>query len=550
MDDKVTPPQMVEASGSDQSDSGRDEKRNPPSQVEVSNDIDVNAPRGRFAFGAQGKALMRMITGCGAIGFLLFGYDQGVLGGINTSDDFLAQFGYPSSSLLGTINAIYEIGCFAGAINVFLVGEKIGRRKCLYVGALLMGIGAILQASAYGVPQMIVGRIVCGWGNGFNTATTPIWVSELSPAKSRGRMVAAEGSLIAFGIVIASYYNIGMYYAKGPVVWRAPIASQLIFIIAQVAMVAVLPESPRWLARHGRHQEAVDILAQLKGRDTPLNDPAVLSKLADIDHILRLEHADGPWHIKECFRSGPLKIRRRYLLAVGVQVMQQLSGINLLVYYFPHILTVDLGRSHEFALQLAAGLAVTYWVFSFIPWIWLDRISRRKPLVIGAFVCSLCFLIAAVLQSEEGSNTRVQASLAFFFLFEAVFAIGWLPVPWLYPAEIMPLRHRTHSAALATAADWVFNYMIVQVTPIMISNIRWRSYMVFFVLNFAHGVIVFLFFPETSGKSLEEMDSMFMGDNDRILVVDKKGKLLPGFRGRYDGSDDFSLATTGANLTV
>lgn len=80
MDDKVTPPQMVEASGSDQSDSGRDEKRNPPSQVEVSNDIDVNAPRGRFAFGAQGKALMRMITGCGAIGFLLFGYDQGVLG--------------------------------------------------------------------------------------------------------------------------------------------------------------------------------------------------------------------------------------------------------------------------------------------------------------------------------------------------------------------------------------------------------------------------------------------------------------------------------------
>ncbi|KAJ9640200.1 hypothetical protein H2204_003425 [Knufia peltigerae] len=526
MDDKVTPPQMVEATGSDQSDSSPDEKHTPPSLIQVPNNVDVNAPRGRFAFGAQGKSLLRMITGCGAIGFMLFGYDQGVLGGINTSNDFLAQFGYPSSSLLGTINAIYEIGCFAGAINVFLVGEKIGRRKCLYVGALLMGIGAILQASAFGVPQMIVGRVVCGWGNGFNTATTPIWVSELSPAKSRGRMVAAEGSLIAFGIVIASYYNIGMYYAKGPVVWRAPIASQLIFIIAQVAMVVVLPESPRWLARHGRHQEAVDILAQLKGHDTPLDDPAVLTKKAEIDQILQLEHADGPWHIKECFRSGPLKIRRRYLLAI-----------------------VDLGRSHEFALQLAAGLAVTYWVFSFIPWMWLDKISRRQPLVIGAFVCSFCFLIAAILQSEEGSNTRIQASLAFFFLFEAVFAIGWLPVPWLYPAEIMPLRHRTHSAALATAADWIFNYMIVQVTPIMISNIRWKSYMVFFVLNFAHGVVVFLFFPETSGKSLEEMDSMFMGNNDRILVVDKKGSLLPGFRGRYDGSDDFSIATTtGVNL--
>lgn len=100
-----------------------------------------------------------------------------------------------------------------------------------------------------GVAFMLKGY--SGWGNGFNTATTPVWVSELSPAKSRGRMIAAEGSLIAFGIVIASYYNIGMYYTKGPVVWRAPIASQLVFIIVQFVLVAILPESPRWLLRRG-----------------------------------------------------------------------------------------------------------------------------------------------------------------------------------------------------------------------------------------------------------------------------------------------------------
>jgi MFS family permease len=88
-----------------------------------------------------------------------------------------------------------------------------------------------------------------GWGNGFNTATTPLWVSELSPAKSRGRLVATEGSLIAFGIVIASFYNIGMSYTTGPAVWRAPIASQIIFIILQVALVLILPESPRWLTK-------------------------------------------------------------------------------------------------------------------------------------------------------------------------------------------------------------------------------------------------------------------------------------------------------------
>lgn len=88
-----------------------------------------------------------------------------------------------------------------------------------------------------------------GWGNGFNTATTPLWVSELSPAKSRGRLVAAEGSLIAFGIVIASYFNIGMYYTSGPAVWRAPIATQLVFIVVQVFLTVILPESPRWLTK-------------------------------------------------------------------------------------------------------------------------------------------------------------------------------------------------------------------------------------------------------------------------------------------------------------
>lgn len=143
---------------------------------------------------------------------------------------------------------------------------------------------------------------------------------------------------------------------------------------------------------------------------------------------------------------------------------------------------------------------------------------------------------------SDPTDARIKASLAFFFLFEAVFAIGWLPVPWLYPAEIMPLRHRTHSAALATAADWIFNYMIVQITPIMIGNIRWRSYIVFFALNFAHGFIVYFFFPETSGRSLEELDSLFLGDNDKVFVVNKKGKLRPGFRGRYDGADEYSGA--------
>ncbi len=164
--------------------------------------------------------------------------------------------------------------------------------------------------------------------------------------------------------------------------------------------------------------------------------------------------------------------------------------------------------------------------------------SRRMPLIGGAFVCALCFLVAGLLQSGHPSDTRVKASLAFFFLYEAVFGIGWLAIPWLYPAEIMPLRHRTHSAAIAAAADWIFNYMVVQITPIMITSISWRSYMIFFVINLVFSAVIFLFYPETSGRTLEEMDAMFLGDGNHVFVVNKAGRLRPAFQSRYKSAGD------------
>lgn len=97
----------------------------------------------------------------------------------------------------------------------------------------------------------------------------------------------------------------------------------------------------------------------------------------------------------------------------------------------------------------------------------------------------------------------------------------------------MPLRHRSHCAALSTASNWIFNYMIVQITPVAIANIRWKTYIIFFVLNMVFALIIFLFYPETSGWSLEETDKIFVGDNDRLFVVSKAGRLLPGFRSRY-----------------
>lgn len=113
----------------------------------------------------------------------------------------------------------------------------------------------------------------------------------------------------------------------------------------------------------------------------------------------------------------------------------------------------------------------------------------------------------------------------------------------------MPLRHRTHSAALATASDWIFNYMIVQITPVSISNIRWKTYMIFFCLNIFFAFVVWAFYPETSGRTLEEIDLLFTGDNDRVFVVNKKGQLLPGFRSKMDRKDDIEFGDAASNAS-
>ncbi|KAI1629076.1 hypothetical protein EDD37DRAFT_36276 [Exophiala viscosa] len=511
----------------------------------------AHIPRRRYFASARGRALRAQIAIAGSIGFLLFGYDQGVLGGLNAAEEFLQQFNHPSSSLLGTINAIYEIGCCVGALIVFVCGETLGRKKCIYIGAVIMFIGAALQASSFGVAQMLVGRIICGLGNGFNTATTPLWLCELLPAKRRGRDVSTAGNLIAFGIIIAYYFNIGLSYTTGPVQWRLPIAFQGVFIILQLIWTKFLPESPRWLIKHGRHEEAIDILAQLQGKNVPCDAPTVIEQKRLIDEALALENEGGPWKFSEVFTNGPLKIRRRYIMVIGIQAMQQLAGINVLVYYAPHTLTTDMGFGAREALYVGAGIAVTYWLFSFSQVFFLDQMGRRRPLIVGGFLQALCFLCAGLL-NKDVTPTKAKASLFFFFAYEAIFAVGWLAIPWLYPSEFMPLRHRTHSAAIATAADWIFNYMIVQITPISISNIRWKTYMIFFVINIAQAIIVWLFYPETSGRTLEEIDFMYAGDCDRLLVIGKNGRTLPGFRSMMNrpGNPEIGEANTALTREV
>ncbi|KAK6833216.1 hypothetical protein PG987_007910 [Apiospora arundinis] len=244
-------------------------------------------------FGLRGKQLnyaIGIIAGCD---FLLFGYDQGVMGGILTMRNFLVDFPDidPDSTSdvalkatraenQGISVASYNLGCFLGAVITIWIGNPLGRRRMILLGTAIMCIGAILQASATTLPHFIVGRIITGIGNGGNTSTVPTWQSETSRSHKRGKLVMIEGALITCGIMISYWIDLGFSFLDGSIAWRFPLAFQLVFCIFILATIWNLPESPRWLVLKEREDEALEVLAALA--DTTIEDKEVRNEFIAI----------------------------------------------------------------------------------------------------------------------------------------------------------------------------------------------------------------------------------------------------------------------------
>ncbi|KAJ5437888.1 uncharacterized protein N7458_008886 [Penicillium daleae] len=457
-----------------------------------------------------GRQLAWAITTTAGSGFLLFGYDQGVMSGLLTGDAFTARFpeidttttGHGSSSLQGTVVAIYEIGCFLGAIMSLFVGEKIGRRKCIMAGCVILSIGAALQCSAYSISHLIVGRIIAGIGNGLNTSTIPVWHSELSKAASRGKGLAIEPStylVLCFHIGLVNY---GFSYNKSEAQFRFPIALQIVFAILTFIGVVFLPESPRWLIKHGKEDKARQIIWRLQdnAREIDESDTVVSLEVQEISQAIREEQAASTeGSFKLIFQNGPQRFFYRTLLGMGGQMMQQISGINLITYYATVIFEESVGMDHNTALLLAG----------------FNGLGRRKLMMFAVTGQRACMAILAGTVWNGGHAAGLVATVM-LFMFNFFFAVGLLAIPWLLPAEYSPLAIRTRSAALATATNWICTFLVVEITPVSISNIGYRTYIYFAIFNFCFLPLIYLFYPEARNLTLEQIDHLFTGEKVKL----------------------------------
>ncbi|KAE8452654.1 hypothetical protein EG329_013913 [Mollisiaceae sp. DMI_Dod_QoI] len=497
---------------------------------------------GKF-LGLRGVQLQIAVGVIAGMDFLLFGYDQGVTGGLLTLSSFRSQFPSIDPNAPGVVNgsseqsnrstyqgitvASYNVGCFLGAILCIWIGNPLGRRRTIFLGSSIMVVGAILQCSSYSLAQFIVGRIVTGIGNGLNTSTVPTWQSECSRSHRRGQLVMIEGALITGGIMIAYWLDFGFYFLDpNPVAWRFPLAFQIVFCFFILSFVLSLPESPRWLILKGKEVEAMHVLAYLN--DMPEDSSYVHNEFAAIkDTVLEMQKGS----FADLFTRGPDRHFHRTVLAYVNQVFQQISGINLITYYIPNVLQGQVGLTETLAKLIAACNGTEYFMASWFAVFTVERFGRRQLMLFGAAGMSISMVILAVTDSIGGTKAGI-AQTVFLFVFNTFFAIGWLGMTWLYPAEIVPLRIRAPANALSTSGNWLFNFMVVMITPVAFNSIGYQTYIIFAVINAFIFPVVYFFYPETAYRSLEEMDSIFQKTKSVFTVV-RQAKEEPRRYGKH-----------------
>ena len=302
----------------------------------------------------------------------------------------------------------------------------------------------------------------------------------------------------------------------GASVYRLPLAFQLVFEISILVLMPFLPESPRWLALHGRKQEALVVIARLHGGDVTPDSEVARFQYDAIMNAAEIEGHKDANNFRRLFSSGTTQNFRRVCLGVGVNLMSPWTGVNIVTYYFPYILTTVLHKSPHFAAILSGCSLLCSFVFCIPTVIFVDRVGRKRLLCTASAIQCVCLAILTGLLSEVTSDPTATGAgagcIAIIFVYYSIFALSWLPTSYMYCAELMPISVRSKGCALGTMCYWLGTFATSEILPIGIANLSYRFFIIFTVLNAVIAVVIGTFYKETAGLSLEQIELLYVKD--------------------------------------
>ena len=457
-----------------------------------------------------------------AFGGFVFGWDTGTISGFVNQTDFVRRFGstrangthYLSNVRTGLIVSIFNVGCAIGGIILSKAGDMYGRRIGLMIVVLIYVVGIIIQiASSSKWYQYFIGRIISGLGVGGITVLSPMLISETAPKHLRGTLVSCYQLMITFGIFLGYCTNYGTKKHSNSVQWRVPLCLCFLWAIFMIGGMAFVPESPRYLVKRDRVEDAR--LSIAKTNKVPLDDDTVKLEIINLEASVEMERLAGEASWTELITGKPA-ILRRTIMGIMIQSLQQLTGDNYFFYYGTTIFKA-VGMDDSFETSIVLG--IVNFASTFVALYTVDKFGRRKCLLYGCVGMVCCYVVYASVGVTKlwphGPNAGVSSKgagncmivFACFFIF--CFATTWAPIAYVLVSESYPLRIRSKGMGIACAANWMWGFLIGFFTPFITSDIHfYYGYVFMGCLVFAF-FYVYFFVPETKGLTLEEVDEMY-----------------------------------------
>lgn len=474
------------------------------------------------------KVNILVITMVTTLGGLLFGYDTGV---INGTQFYFSKYFELSGALKGFIVSSALLGCLVGAMVAGVLSNKIGRKKSLIISAVLFTISAFGSGLPSFLPEsitlLVIFRIIGGLGIGIASMNAPMYIAEIAPAKQRGTLVTFYqlAIVIGFFVVFLVTYFIGNDLSEAEninVGWRYMFWSELVPSLLFFGLLFIVPKSPRWLMTKGRENEALELLENIHGKDVAVQE------FEEIKDSLNVDESAQKVSI---FTKTMLPI---VIIGTILSVLQQFTGINAVLYYGADIFEQALGFGKEDILKQQILLAGVNLLFTFIAMYSVDKFGRKPLLIVGGFGMLIGFLMMGVtlyLSSYTNINSQGLPAISSFegvisligvLIFIGSFAMSMGPIVWVLLSEMFPNKIRSIAMSIAVAGQWLANYFVSQMFPVIVESDAnklqvdggiWNNSLPYFIFSaFILFIIYFVwkYIPETKGKSLEEMEALFV----------------------------------------